>query len=224
MRTSLLMLTVLLASAGVPPAQGGEPVRFELPVKARLDVAGYRSLTVVPFLTGSEEEGAPPLPELEAELQGYLKRVLERGTRLQVDALVVDFPTFEPEALAADRAFWQAVGERAGTDLILAGAVDFDFDDRSGYVTREFVSEADGRTYLAQELVEERGVELDLLVWVLDAKSGRLLVADNLKDFRSLRGESVDPMTGLFTNLAHLEDRLLGLFATRTVRTERLLQ
>lgn len=224
MRRRLMALTVLLAAAGASASEAGEAVRIDLPVRARLAMADYDSLAIVPFITVQQEEGVTALPELERELLRYLTRTVERGTELRVDPIWVDLPTTDTTALAANGAFWQAVGERSGADLILAGAVDFDLHDRSGYVTREFVSDHDGRTYHSQVLIEETGVELDLLIWVFEARSGRLLLADNLKDFRSFQGESVDPLTGLFSNLARLEDRLLGIFAQRTVSAERLLQ
>lgn len=224
MRRSLMVLSVLVAAAGAHPIDAGEPVRIELPVAARLDTNAHRSLAIVPFISIRQEESVSGVPELERELQRYLARIVERGTDLRAQSLHIDLPTTDPEALATDSAFWRVVGERSGADLILAGAVDFDYQDRSGYVTREYVSDHDGRTYYSQLLVEETGVELDLLIWVFDGSSGRLLLADNFKDFRSFQGESVDPLTGLFSNLATLEDRLLGIFARRTVSAERLLQ
>lgn len=220
----LRQVTVVLSLLTLPSvAAAGEPVRIELPVPAELDVAGYNSLAVVPFALVFSEGNSPDLPDAQRQLSRYLRRTLDRGTELRARTLDVELPTTDLAMLERDTLFWQAVGELAGTDLILAGAIDFDVQDRSGYVTREFVSERDSRTYFAQELVERSGVELDLLVWVIDARSGRVLHSDNLRDFRTFDGESVDPLTGLFANLANLEDRLLGLFATRTVSAERLL-
>ncbi len=224
MRQRLPFPTALLAATLVFPALAGEPVRIELPVRARLDIGDAQRLAVVPFVVVQQEESAFGLPELERELQRYLVRTVGRDARLRVEPFWIDPPTSDPETLATNDAFWQAVGERSNADLILAGAVDFDLHDRSGYVTRAFVSEHDGRTYHSQVLVEETGVELDLLIWVFEARSGRLLLADNLKDFRAFHGESIDPLTGLFSNLARLEDRLRGIFSQRTMRVERLLQ
>lgn len=219
-----LALLVLVTTAFPPTLSAGESVRIDLPVRSQLDVTAYDSLTVVPFALVHHEEDPPELLDTQRQLLRYLRRTLDRGTKLRTRTLDIDLPSADLLSLERDTLFWQAVGERAGTDLILAGAVDFDLHDRSGYVTREFVSDQDGRTYFAQVLVERSGVELDLLVWVIDARSGRLLHSDNFKDFRAFEGESIDPLSGLFSNLANLEDRLLGLFATRTVSAERILQ
>ncbi len=223
MRCRPRILTLLLAATTLPLA-AGEPVRIELPVRARLDVTGYRSVAIVPFVFGPSRESAPVPSGLDRELERYLVRTLGRHTGLRARFLHVALPSADPSALPAAISFWRAVGERAGTDLILAGAVDFDLLDRSGYVTREFVSEHDGRTYHSQVLAEETGVELDLVLWVFEARSGRLLLSDNLKDFRSFPGESIDPLSGLFSGLARLEDRLLGIFVRCTVGAERVLQ
>ncbi len=213
------------------PVRASEPVQIELPVRAKIDISQHRTLVVVPFLTVSTEESTTA-GDVEAELARYLARLVARKTHLSVDTVYTEFPTTDLTALANHELFWQALGERTGADLLLAGAVDFDHQDRSGYVTQEFVSEADGRTYFAQVLVERSGLELDLLIWLVDGRSGRLLLADNFKDFKSFEGEgssgrgprAVTPLDGLFASLATLESRLLGIFRQRIVTAERILQ
>lgn len=214
---------VALTFAVAAGSSASEPVAIELPLPARLDLTGYRSVTVAPFIVGVAD-GSSPVDDVETELTRYLARTIERRTELAVDTLTVDLPSHQPEELASNSAFWRYVAERTGSDLILAGAVDYDIRDRSGYVTREMISESDGRTYYAQVLVESTGVELDLLVWVIDGRDGRLLLRDNFKAFRSGAGERLDPSRGLFAGLPELEDRLLGIFQRRQVTATRILQ
>ena len=201
-------------------------VRLRLPVRARLDLADKRTITVAPFLVVTqEEEGVNPGDvDVEDEFVGYLTRLLRRKTHLRVvEAGPVDYPTYDLQELSANEDFWRYLGERTEADLILTGSLDFDIQDRSGYRTEEYVSPFDGRTYYRQVLVEQTGFEYDIVMEVFDGADGKRLYSDNFKDFKRFEGESVDPLTGMFENLYSLEDRISGVFTQRLVETSRLL-
>jgi hypothetical protein len=141
-----------------------------------------------------------------------------------VDLGAIDFPTFDLALLSKNKDFWRAVGERSQADLILAGSLDFDVQDRSGYRTEEYVSPFDGRTYYRQILVEQTGYEYDIVLQVYDGKTGEQLYSDNFKDFKqSDEGQAADPLAGMFENLHSLEDRIVGVFAQRDVEATRVL-
>lgn len=221
---------VLLAFAlfAIEPATASTvEVRLRLPVRARLDLADKKTITVAPFLVVTQEEEQAMNAEdvnVEEEFEGYLSRLLKRKTHLKVlDAGPVDYPTYDMQDLAANEEFWRYLGERTQADLILSGSLDFDIQDRSGYRTEEYVSPFDGRTYYRQVLVEQTGFEYDIVMEVFDGKTGKRLYSDNFKDFKRFEGESVDPLTGMFENLYSLEDRISGVFTQRLVETSRLL-
>lgn len=202
-------------------------VRFQVPVRARLDLSNMETVTLAPFLVVTEE-GEIPIERrgvnVQEEFEGYLKRILKRRTGLKfVAAGPVEYPTYDFTDLAENTDFWRVVGERTGADLILAGSLDFDIQDRSGYRTEPYESPYDGRTYMRQVLVEQTGFEYDIVMEVYDGKSGKRLYSDNFKDFKQFAGESVDPLTGMFENLLALEDRISGVFSQRRVQTSRLL-
>ena len=112
------------------------------------------------------------------------------------------------------------LGERTEADLILAGSLDFDIQDRSGYRTEEYVSPFDGRTYYRQVLVEQTGFEYDIVMEVYRRRDRRALYSDNFKDFKQFEGESVDPLAGMFENLYALEDRIVGIFSPEAGRDD----
>ena len=150
--------------------------------------------------------------------------MLRRETELRVlEPVPVQYPTYDLEQLAKQTDFWRALGERLQTDLILAGGLDFDVQDRTGYRTEEYVSPFNGRTYYRQVLVEQTGFEYDILMQVYDGKTGALLYQDNFKDFQNFEGESADPLRGMFENLFSLEDRILGVFTQKEIEASRLL-
>lgn len=209
-----------------PALASSVEVRLRLPVRARLDLADKRTITVAPFLVVTQEEEAvnPGDVDVESEFEGYLMRLLKRKTHLKVvEAGPVDYPTYDLQELASNEDFWRYLGERADADLILSGSLDFDIQDRSGYRTEEYVSPFDGRTYYRQVLVEQTGFEYDIVMEVFDGSNGKRLYSDNFKDFKRFEGESVDPLTGMFENLYSLEDRISGVFTQRLVETSRVL-
>lgn len=228
MKAPALWATALAVAIAVPAAADVE-VRLQLPVRAKVDLAGRRTVALAPFLvvgregSGGERARGSAL-DVEKEFERYLTKLIRRETQLKVvEAGAVDYPTFDLELLAANRDFWRAAGERAQADLLLAGSLDFDVQDKSGYRTEEYVSPFDGRTYYRQVLVEQTGFDFDIVLMVFDGRTGERLYFDNFKDFREFEGEKTDPLKGMFENLASLEDRILNVFTQKTVETSRIL-
>ena len=226
-RSLPVLLSFLLALGAALPAAAQVEVRLKLPQRAKLDLRGKETVTVVPFLVVAEE-GETPGPErdvdVEAEFTRYLEKILRRETDLRlVEAGPVGYPTFDLDALLENADFWRDLGERVQADLLVFGNLDFDVQDRTGYQTEEFVSPIDGRTYYRQVLVEQTGFEYDILMFVIDGATGRVVYRDNFKDFRSFPSGDVDPIAGMFENLYSLEDRILSVFTQKEVETRRVL-
>lgn len=220
-------LVALPVGAPAPVEAGTTEVKLTLPVRARLDLEGRRTIAPVPFLM-VDREGEGRLPGRDIDVQGEFERYLGKLLRRETDLKIIEsgpitFPTYDLEMLSRDRDFWRALGERLQADLILAGSLDFDIQDRSGYRTEEYVSPFDGRTYRRQVLVEETGFEYDIVMQVYDGRTGELLYSDNFKDFKQYEGESADPLAGMFQNLYALEDRIVGIFAQQRVEATRVL-
>jgi hypothetical protein len=223
-------IAVALVLPGAEAAVAGVEVRLELPVRAKVDLTGRRTVTTAPFLVVGREgaEGGERIRgsalDVQKEFERYLTKLIRRETELKlIEAGPLDYPTFDLELLAANRDFWRAVGERTQADLVLAGSLDFDVQDKSGYRTEEYVSPFDGRTYFRQVLVEQTGFDYDIVIMVFDGKTGERLFFDNFKDFKQFEGERADPLQGMFENLASLEDRIVNVFTQKTVETTRIL-
>jgi len=222
----LLAAAGLLSSAGAAVA-GSVEVRLSLPVRARIDLLGRKTIVVAPFLVVSQE-GEESIERrgvnVQDEFEGYLTRLLRRQTQLRViEPGPVDYPSYDLADLSANRDFWRVLGERLDADLILTGSLDFDIQDRSGYRTEPYTSPFDSRTYFRQVLVEQTGFEYDIVMEVFDGRTGERLYSDNFKDFKQFEGESVDPLSGMFENLYALEDRISGVFAQKRVQATRTL-
>ncbi len=219
------LLGILLTLAAVSVRAEVVEVELTLPLPARLDLRGHRTVAVAPFFMAREDgETVTRLRgvDVQGEFDGYLRRLVRRNTRLQVlDTGPIKFPTQNIGELARDGDFWRYLGERTQADLILAGSLDFDVRELRGYRSQPLV--VHGVTYYRQELVPRTGFEFDILMLVLDGKTGALLFADNFKDFRQFEGERVDPLAGMFENLYALEGRIAGIFTSRWLRTPRAL-
>ena len=227
-RRKLLAAALFAAFVGAGVAQAVVEVRLRLPVRARLDLQGRKTVATAPFLVVSREgSGESPRGtsiDVQREFERYLVKVLRRETTLKVlESGPVDYPTFDLDLLAQNRDFWRALGEKLQSDLILAGSLDFDVQDKSGYRTEEYVSPFDGRTYYRQVLVEQTGFDYDIVLMVFDGKTGERLYFDNFKDFKQFEGEKADPLAGMFENLISLEDRIVGVFTQKTVEATRVL-
>ena len=184
-------------------------------------------MVVVPFLVVSQE-GAEKIKgrniDVQKEFDRYLVKVLRRETELKIiEPGPIQYPTYALDQLASQTDFWHDLGERTGADLVLAGGLDFDIQDRSGYRTEEYTSPYNGQIYLRQVLVEQTGFQYDILMQVYDGKTGALLYQDNFKDFQSFEGEKTDPLAGMFENLRSLEDRIVNVFTQKEVEASRIL-
>ncbi|MDP9120452.1 MAG: hypothetical protein M3O15_03645 [Acidobacteriota bacterium] len=227
-RKRVWILASLLGIAAVLPAAAGVvEIKLKLPQRARLNLQGRKSIAVVPFIVVSKEgEGKIKGRDVDVqkEFARYIQKVLRRETELKIlETGPVDFPTYDLEQLPRQVDFWRSLGERTQADLILAGGLDFDIQDRNGYRTEEYTSPFNGRPYYRQVLVEQTGFQYDILMMVYDGKTGALLYQDNFKDFQNLPGGKADPLAGMFENLLSLEDRILNVFTQKDVEATRTL-
>jgi len=198
-------------------------IELTLPLPARLDLRDRKNVVVTPFLTVSfDGETSTEIRDVnvQKEFDRYLKRILRRHTKLKVmESGPLDFPTHDLGSLATDGDFWRYVGELTQADLILAGGLDFDVQKIQGYRVEPFSTSS--TTYYRQVLIEKAGFEFDILVMVIDGKTGRLLFADNFKDFREFDQARLDPLVGMYENLDALEARIMNIFAQRWLKTPR---
>jgi len=221
------LVLALMMSAPTPSLAGAVKVRIDLPIRAAISLDGRETLGLSSFIVvrqEGEESFRGSNLDVQRELNRYLIKILRRDTTLKILELgKLDFPSFDLDVMASDADFWRAVGERTGSDLILAGSIDFDIQDKSGYRVEEYSSPYDGRTYYRQVLVEETGFDFDVLMQVYDGRTGELLHRDNFKDFQTFAGSGADPVMGMFENLYAIEDRIVGIFIQKRVETTRLL-
>ena len=225
MRRASATLAALLLAA--PVLAGTREVELRLPVRAKLAAAGQERVYVGPFMRESQgDEGSVQLGfDVAGEFERYLRRLLRKETRFNIIPSIEGVRPSSSDSLAVanDSEFWRQLGTQAQVDFIIAGSIDFQVQDRSGYKTEEYVSPIDGRTYYRQVLVEQTGFAYDILLNIYDGRTGKLVLQEPLKDFQERPERNFDEFTGMFANLFALENRLIGVFVPRTVKSKRLL-
>lgn len=225
MRRASATLAALLLAA--PVLAGTREVELRLPVRAKLAAAGQERVYVGPFMRESQgDEGSVQLGfDVAGEFERYLRRLLRKETRFNIIPSIEGVRPSSSDSLAVanDSEFWRQLGTQAQVDFIIAGSIDFQVQDRSGYKTEEYVSPIDGRTYYRQVLVEQTGFAYDILLNIYDGRTGKLVLQEPLKDFQERPERNFDEFTGMFANLFAMENRLIGVFVPRTVKSKRLL-
>lgn len=218
----LLVLVLALGACSTP-----REVELALPVRPKLALTSKERMYIGPFLRESRDDaGAQRVTfDVAQEFERYLRRLLRKETKLVLHPTIEGLrpPVSDPLQLTAQREFWRELGARTNVDFIVAGSIDFQVQDRSGYKTEEYVSPLDGRTYYRQVLVEQTGFSYDIMLQVYDARSGEVILEEPLKDFQERPERQFDEFTGMFANLYALENRLIGIFVPRTVRSKRIL-
>jgi hypothetical protein len=132
-------------------------------------------------------------------------------------------PTDNLATLAKQPEFWTAINEETNADLIVAASIDVKVLDRAGYTTEEYISPQDGKTYFRQVLVEETGFSYDILLIVVDGKTGAILHQEQITDFMPKDERKLKEQTDMFTDLYTLQNRLVGIFVPRVVQVKRAL-
>ncbi len=220
------VLLLLAAGACASVSQ----VRLKLPLKPRLPLRGTEKIVLAPFLIVTEADKARDKRlqniDLQAEFHRFLKRQIEKKTKLEVVEAPSDLklPTQNLSELGRSTEFWRAVGSSTGGEVIVSGSLEFKVEDRSGYKTEEYVSPINGQTYYRQVYVEQSGFLFDIVFLVLDGRSGEKLLQDEFKDFRQSNvNSSSDELQGLFENLFSIENQILNLFVSREREADRYL-
>ena len=227
MRTKAGCLVVLVGLAAQLASAGASEIRVGLKVRPELDVGSRAKVYVGSILLEPRQGGGTTLADIQAirEFSEYIRDLLRRETRLRVQPQleVIEPPTLDLNELLGAKEFWQDVADRSSADYIIGASVDVKVLDREGYTTEEYVSPTDGKTYFRQILVEETGFSYDILLVVVDGRTGETVFRDQITDFKEKDERKLDEYEDMFDDLYKLENRLLGIFVPRTVMAKRFL-
>ncbi len=170
-------------------------VTVRLPVPARLDLSGVKTLLVASFLTEETE-----LLDTNRELVRYLRGELRKRTALEVQDVTPNPPV--PEQLVDDLAsnveFWKHLGREYGSDLIVSGFARFSRRDASGFQDVDVVSPVTGQKIRQTRFVEREQFSLEIDALFMNGATGELRLRDRVRRAVTFVGLSNDPITAFY--------------------------
>ncbi len=223
-------------------------VPVETPLQSKLDVTAFRRILIAGFVTDLEDSDV----DLSAETSRLLQNQLRSNTRLQVlepdrpplqDALEralekigeggsYDKDEKEQYRLEADRLlqdpeFWRKMGEEYQQPLIIAGKLDFEGQNRSGFQPDErVVQRADGRPALVRgnRYMERKGFTLSADFFFIDSKTGETLHKERFsEEVLYSEDQRVSPLSSYFELMDRLLPNFLGVITPQRIRGTRVL-
>ncbi len=209
-------IPIHLAKKKLPRRPAGSRKRIvvdvPLPVPAQLDVSKMSNILVVSFLIRDTD-----LLDTNRELVHFLRSEFRRKSPLKsLDVTPIPpIPEQTLEELAANRKFWQHVGNEYGADLIVSGRVFFDRRDASGYQDVDRISESTGHKVRQSMYVEQEEFTFDIDLLFMSGTTGELLFRNSVKRKSRFQGLANDPITGFHQLAETITGDVLSIVSKR---------
>jgi hypothetical protein len=242
---SLLALAALLTALACSSVL---EVPVETPLQSKLDVSAFRRILIAGFVTDLQDSDV----DLSAETSRLLQNQLRSNTRLQVlepdrpplqDALEKALEKIgeggsynkeekeqyrlEADRLLQDPEFWRKMGEEYQQPLIVAGKLNFESQNRSGFQPDErVVRRADGQPTLVRgnRYMERKGFTLSADFFFIDSKTGELLHKERFsEEVLYSEDQRVSPLSSYFELMDRLLPNFLGVITPQRIRGTRVL-
>ena len=207
-RAAILAPGLLLVALATPSlAADRTQVRVTLPLDPRIETTGIRRILVGGFLSGDFDR---------FDVRRELVRGIRTALRRHSDFLVLDdpppaLPEQRLEDLKANAAFFTAIGAEFEADLIISGEVQYDVQDRSGFVQEEIISPTTGRRTVRSIYVERYGYGLRLDLIFLRGSDGALIYDTRTTQEEIFEGEGADAMSIFFELLERSREEFLRI-------------
>jgi hypothetical protein len=223
-------------------------VPVDTPLQSKLDVSGFRRILIAGFVTDLEQSDV----DLSAETSRLLQNQLRSNTQLQV--LEPDRPPLqtaletalekigeggsyskdekekyrlEADRLLQDPEFWRKMGEEYQQPLIVAGKLDFESQNRSGFQPDErVVRSAGGNPSLVRSsrFMERKGYVLSADFYFIDSKTGELLHKERFsEEVLYAEDQRISPLSSYFELMDRLLPNFLGVLTPQRIRGTRVL-
>jgi hypothetical protein len=239
---------VILAAFAAAGCSSMVEVPVDTPLQSKLDVSGFRRILIAGFVTDLEDSDV----DLSAETSRLLQNQLRSNTQLQV--LEPDRPPLqsaletalekigeggsyssdekvqfrlEADRLLQDPEFWRKMGEEYQQPLIVAGKLDFESQNRSGFQPDErVVRTAQGQPSLVRSsrFMERKGYVLSADFYFIDSKTGELLHKERFsEEVLYAEDQRISPLSSYFELMDRLLPNFLGVLTPQRIRGTRVL-
>jgi hypothetical protein len=213
------VMLILLLAWPLATVAGSIQVPIGLPLPARMDVTGVRTILITHHV-----EGDHPHLSLSREMVALLRRMLEKGTGFRIlEVEPPNLPEQTVEDLLKNKEFWRTIARRYGADLILSGEILFDTENRSGFISEDYISPVTGQRVRRTRFAEQEAFELGLQVFFFAGETGELSYRDRYDEEALIEGDGVDHLQMFYALMSRLEPDILGILKPRERRETRYL-
>ncbi len=158
------------------------------------------------------------------ELSRWIRRELGRSSSLKLlDVPPPPIPEQRAEALAVNDLFWRRLGEDYQADIVVAAIVNFNVEDRSGYMETDSIHPITGQTYRSTQYVERTGFKMRVHIFFFKGDNGALLHNDIWTEERILDNRYAEDLNVLFELLEGMRKKLLGVVVPLVVAEPRYI-
>jgi hypothetical protein len=198
---ALSLLAISAASAGVIEVQ----VRLQVPQK--IDVTGMRRVLVGGFRAGDN-----PDLDVETEYVKYLRGLLKHKSTF--DVIEADAPPLPEQDLAdvvKNVAYWKGIAQRFSADLIIAGVVNLERSDRSGFVQEDIINPTTGQRYRRTRYAEREAFTFAVTHYFFKGETGELLYEGRLTEESVYEGRGNDALSSMLQLADRMSPEILGI-------------
>ena len=217
-RASLAILA--LAAMPISPAAAGVvEVQVKLQVAQKIDVTGMRRVLVGGFRAGDN-----PDLDVETEYVKYMRGLLKHKSTFEV--VEADAPPLPEQDLAdvvRNVAYWKRIAQRFSADLIIAGVVNFDRGDRSGFVQEDIINPTTGQRYRRTRYAEREAFALAVTHYFFKGETGELLYEGRLTEESVYEGRGNDALSALLQLAERMSPETMGVVTPREKSETRYL-
>ena len=213
-------VSLLIAGECLPVGAGVIRVTFRVPTPERIDMTGIQRVLVTRFIVDEEMVEF----DLNREMVTLLRRELHKGTNLEIlDVEAPPLPEQPLPDLLANTGFWRRLAESHGADLVIAGKIGFEVEDRSGFVQRDVISPLTGQRIRRTRFVDREAFILELNLFFVRGSTGRLLYEDHFTGEEVFTGLSNDKLSSLFMLFEQFEEDILSILMPGSKTVQRSL-
>lgn len=208
-----MLLALSAAGAGVIEVQ------VRLPMPQKIDVTGLRRVLVGGFRAGDN-----PDLDIDVEYVKFLKGLLKRRSSFEVvDADAPPLPEQELADVVKNAAYWKRIAQRFSADLIVAGVVDFERNDKSGFVQEDIINPTNGQRYRRTRYAEREAFNLAATHYFFKGATGELLYEGKLTEESMYEGRGNDALSALFQLAERMSPEIMGVLMPREKSETRYL-
>jgi hypothetical protein len=202
-----------------PAAAGTVPVQVKLPIPQKIDVTGMRRLLVAGFRASDD-----PQVDVDQEFIAFTRDTLRKRSSFEI--LNVDAPPLpeqEIEDIIRNAAYWRRVAQRYSADLIVAGTLEFERSDKSGFIQEDVISPYTGQRLRRTRYMEREGFTMSSRLYYFKGETGELLYEQRLSEEATFDGRGHDGLTALHQLTDRSIPEILGVLMPRQKTETRYL-